>query len=150
LEEKILFCEVIILQISKLKNMFRYAMLCLFLIFFSCEKDEPVDSTPPTISFVSPTSSGAVWNTVKIVLDVQDIALVDVEILIDNVSLATLTALPFEIDWDTQSLPDGTHTIKAIAKDKSGNVTNAEIQVTVKNVLLTIDDLCGGKKWRLH
>ncbi len=44
-----------------------------------------------------------------------------VDIYIDGTLLTSLTAVPFDITWDTNTATDGQHIIKAIATDINGN-----------------------------
>ena len=92
------------------------------------------------ITFSNITPAMTVWNNVPISLEVSDdMGITSVEVLVDGISVATLTQPPFTVTWNASEANDGSHTIKAIVTDKQGNKTEKETTVTLKNTLLTID-----------
>jgi hypothetical protein len=66
----------------------------------------------------------------------DNIDLEKVEIFIDNVLTATLTGLPYEFDWDSNTVGDGNHIIKVVVTDSSGNESSSEVSVIVRNILV--------------
>jgi hypothetical protein len=56
-----------------------------------------------------------------------------VEFYIDDSLIAQDTTDPYETQWDTTTVPDGSHTIKAVAYDSNDNTAQDEITVTVSN-----------------
>jgi hypothetical protein len=108
----------------------------------SCSKDEdaPQDKTAPVVSFSNTTSISPVWNTVPFKLNVTDNdGIKTVEIFVDGDLVATLSNSPYEFDWDSHTVPDGSHTVKVIATDASGNKSEAQVTIIVKNILISID-----------
>ena len=108
----------------------------------SCGKDEdsPQDNTAPVVSFSNTPSGGPVWNTVPLKLDVSDNdGIKTVEIFIDGNLVATLSDSPFEFDWDSNTVSDGSHAVKVIATDASGNKSETQVTIVVKNTLISID-----------
>lgn len=116
-------------------------LLTFFIIVQGCDDDnEPKDTTAPEIAFTDLQAGANVWNTVPIALDATDndgISLI--EIFVDGSPIASLTEAPFETSWDSNLVTDGTHTIKVVVTDKSGNKSESEVSVVVKNALVTID-----------
>jgi len=43
---------------------------------------------------------------------------------------STAIGTPINYSWQTNRITSGTHIVKAIAKDKAGNTTTAQVQVT--------------------
>lgn len=92
--------------------------------------------TPPTVSITQPASLGSVVVNTPYTLVAAAAAtntpgnITQVEFLIDNIPLTTVTAYPYTATWTPTSL--GSYTISAEATDNDGNVTNsAQVNVTV-------------------
>jgi len=103
------------------------------------DKDVPLN-IDSQITFSNLTPAMTVWNNVPISLEVaDDMGVASVEVLVDGVSVATLTQPPFTATWDATSASDGVHTVKVIVTDGSGNKTEKETTVTLQNTLLTVD-----------
>ena len=107
----------------------------------SCSKDDEVpQNIDSQITFTNITPAMPVWNNVPISLEVSDdMGIASVEVLVDGVSIGTLTQAPYTVTWDGTNATDGVHTVKAIVTDKSGNKTEKETTVTLQNTLLTVD-----------
>lgn len=109
------------------------------VLFTGCSEDESKDVVPPQVSFTTLANESTVFGEVSIAADANDEkGLEKVDIYIDGVLTTTITQLPFEFSWDSNTVADGTHTIKAVATDKTGNVAETEIKVTVKNILVSV------------
>jgi hypothetical protein len=119
--------------------------LCLSLTgLFSCSDDDaPDDNTAPAVSFSGLADNDAVWNTVKAVFNVSDdVALDKLEVYIDGTLFTTLDITgetPLDINWDSNTVSDGSHVIKAVVTDKSGKSATAQVTVIVKNMLISFD-----------
>jgi glucose/arabinose dehydrogenase/PKD repeat protein len=90
---------------------------------------------PPTVSVASPTGgtvSGAV--TLKATAS-DDVGVSGVQFLVDGSAVGSEdTSSPYEVQWSSTSVPNGTHKITARAKDTAGNTTtSSEVSVTVSN-----------------
>lgn len=125
-------------------------LLCAFavsiLVFFSaCDSEgdpEMVDTTKPTLSFISPVAGSVLKNIVSIQVQASDDKNVaKVEVFVDGVSLHSFNAAPYLVDWNTKDVAEGVHVIKAVATDDNGNMQAVEISVTVQNinVLITVN-----------
>ncbi len=96
----------------------------------------PPDTTPPVVSITAPTNGSTVSGVVTISANATDnVAVTQVEFLVNGVSLATDSAAPYSAVWDTSLVADGTYVLTARASDPSGNVgTSAPISVSVVGV----------------
>jgi hypothetical protein len=132
-------------MLHSFKKLFCVSAVLLGSVFLSsCNSDEDnepaKDTVAPKVSFTNLKDGGDVWSTVSVSVTATDNDGVEkVDIYIDGTLTSTLTAGPFDLSWDSKTVTDGTHTIKAVVADKSGNVTEKLISVTVKNVLVTIN-----------
>jgi len=54
---------------------------------------------------------------------------------IDGAAAATDSSSPYTFAWNTNAVPNGSHTLTAIAVDASGNSNSVSISVIVNNVL---------------
>jgi len=94
------------------------------------------DTTPPTVSVTEPAAGATLANTVTLSADAQDDDQVaGVQFTVDGTPAgAEATAPPFAALWDTRTVANGSHTIRAVARDRSGNATtSAPVVVTVQN-----------------
>jgi subtilisin family serine protease len=93
------------------------------------------DGTAPTIALVTPTSGSVVRNTIVVTASASDnIGVSSVMFLVNNQRIGNDdTTAPFEVTWDTTTVPNGSYTLAAVAKDAYGNATSTSISVTVAN-----------------
>ena len=104
------------------------------------------DTIPPTTSITSPSSGATVSGTVVVNATASDnVGVTQLQILIDGsvvASNANSTSLSF--NFNTTSLPNGSHTILSKAFDAAGNVgTSSTVTVTVSNSGGTVTELLG-------
>lgn len=98
------------------------------------EQEHP-PSTPPTIELTAPTE-GVVGGTVDVTATAGDPAgIAGVEFLLDGSPLGPPdTTAPYELSWDTTTVPDGGHTLAARATNSAGaRGTTAAHQIVVSN-----------------
>ena len=96
------------------------------------------DSTPPTLSFVSPTSAATVSGITSVqVAASDDVGIASVTLSVDGVVIGTDNAGPYGFSWNTTNTLNGVHTLTGTAQDAAGNAANASISVTVNNSLDT-------------
>jgi hypothetical protein len=91
-----------------------------------------VDGTPPTVSVTAPANGASVaaGSTVAVTAAATDSAsaITAVEIYIDSVKVATLTASPYTYNWNTAGLAlNSSHTLQARATDAIGNIGSSAI-----------------------
>ena len=93
------------------------------------------DTTPPTVSITAPASNATVSGTLTITATANDnVGVAGVQFKVDNTNIgAEDTAAPYSVSWNSTAVPDGTHTLKAVARDAAGNTSTASITVIVSN-----------------
>jgi hypothetical protein len=92
----------------------------------------PKDTTPPTLTMLSPQNGISVTNTVVVEVAASDnVGVAKVEFFLDGSAtpFATVTKAPYRAY--VNGLSAGPHTFGARATDTSGNVTNDPNQVTI-------------------
>src|SRR5438128_5206463 len=95
------------------------------------------DTTPPTVSITAPTAGTALAGTVTVAAGAtDDVGVVGVQFKLDGASLGSEnTTAPYRLAWDTTGVPNGAHTLTAVARDAAGNTASAAVTVTVSNDL---------------
>lgn len=99
-------------------------------------KPLPPDTTPPTVSMITPADGTTVSGTVKATASASDnVGVVGVQFKLDGVNLgAEAKTAPYAISWNTTATSNGAHTLDAVARDAAGNKTaSAAVTVTVSN-----------------
>ncbi len=94
------------------------------------------DSTPPAATVTAPLANATVSGVVPITASASDNdEVAAVQLLVDGLPYGAEEASPpYSIQWDTRLTTNGTHTVGAIARDRSGNVGQAPaVTVTVNN-----------------
>ena len=96
------------------------------------------DTTPPTVTLVAPTPGARISGTVQLSARASDnVGVTAVNFQVDgrDVGAASSVSAP-TIVWNSAQVPDGTHTLSAVARDAAGNVTvSAPVTVTVAHVV---------------
>ncbi|MEW6302770.1 MAG: PQQ-dependent sugar dehydrogenase [Verrucomicrobiota bacterium] len=94
-------------------------------------------ATMPAVSITAPANGATVsGSSVAVSADASDNAgVLGVQFKLDGANLgAEDTTAPYGIVWDTTSLPNGSHTLTAVARDGDGNQTTSNpVTVTVSN-----------------
>jgi uncharacterized protein (TIGR03437 family) len=96
------------------------------------------DTTPPTISVVTPTSNATLSGTIALTATAtDDVAVASVQFKVDSANTgAAITAPPYSYALNTASLSDGNHILTALATDTSGNTaTSTGVPVKVNNAV---------------
>jgi Leucine-rich repeat (LRR) protein len=108
----------------------------LFLIYWGCEEEQEVDTTPPTVTVTFPQNNSSVFEIVSITCISSDNEGVEkVELWVNGVTTGlTDNSEPYSFDWNTTTLEDGNYTIIIRSYDTSENTTDSE------PVVLTIDN----------
>jgi hypothetical protein len=95
------------------------------------------DTTAPTVSIAAPTGGATVsGSAVTVTANASDnVGIAGVQFKLDGTNLAAEELIaPYQIVWDTTAVPNGQHTLTAIARDAAGNTTtSAAVTVTVSN-----------------
>ena len=106
----------------------------------SNSKNQPSDTTPPTVSISSPASGATVSGTITVAATASDnVAVASVQFQVDGSNLgAAVTAAPYSQSLKTTTLANGKHNLTAVAVDTSGNkATSAAVSITVNNTSTT-------------
>ena len=86
------------------------------------------DSVPPAVTLISPLEGALLLKKQRIeALATDNLGVARVEFYVNNTFLATDTAAPYTVDWNTRGTAAGAYTIKAIAYDTSGNSATATV-----------------------
>jgi thermitase len=93
-----------------------------------------VDTTPPSVSFTSPSASSALTgSSVSIKVAAADdagTASLQLTLSIDGKTVLTGTGGSLSYKWNLRRVTSGLHTLEAVARDAAGNVSRTTIQVT--------------------
>ena len=113
------------------------AIFFALLLFWSCEEDKG-DKSAPEVSIVSPASGSIVNEIVTITCEATDNEEVEFVQFFVNDSLDSflVASEPYIFVWNTNSMENGTYSIKAVAQDVNGNSAESSlISLTVDNSL---------------
>jgi len=93
---------------------------------------DPDDTVPPTVAILSPSSGTTVSGQITISAAASDnTGVIDsVSFYVDGKLIQTVSSSPYEVIWNSAYSVNGSHTLKAIAKDGAGN-TNVSSPVTI-------------------
>jgi thermitase len=95
----------------------------------------PPDTTLPTVSFSSPANGSTLSGTVSVQISASDNrGVASVSFYVDGILYSTKTASPYTFSWNTTQAANGSHTLRAVATDTSGNSSTAQISVSVSNL----------------
>jgi thermitase len=89
---------------------------------------------PPAVSITSPPNGATVSGTISITASASDDKGVSqVEFYIDAALLATDSTAPYGCSWNTATVSDGSHAIKAVATDTAAQTAQNTVTVTADN-----------------
>lgn len=100
------------------------------------------DTVAPTVSVTAPTGgatvSGSAVNLAATATD--NVGVAGVQFKIDGTNVGSEdTTSPHSITWNSLSVPNGAHTVTAVARDAAGNqTTSAVVNITVNNPAVLI------------
>ena len=100
------------------------------------------DTTKPTVSLTAPADGATVSGTVTISANASDnVGVVGVQFKVDGTNVgAEDTTAPYSIAWNSTTATNGTHTIRAVARDAAGNTRWSAVRsVTVSNTTTSSD-----------
>ena len=115
----------------------------VLLVFPSCEENktniEDTNTSPPSISIVSPINNSTVNDTVFINCEsIDDIEVTRVELWVDDDSTGVAdSSAPYILPWITNNYKNGIHTLFVRSYDNTGNNADSEIiTLSVDNFLV--------------
>ncbi len=93
------------------------------------------DASAPTLSVGAPVGGSTVTGMVPVSANSSDTtAVAGVQFKLDGVNLGSEdTASPYSVNWDSTAVPNGAHTVGAVARDAAGNTATVNVPVTVSN-----------------
>jgi|GEM_PF-894273 len=95
------------------------------------------DTVPPTVALTAPLNGSIVSGLVSISANASDnVAVANVQFQVDGGNIgAAVTSAPYTLQWNSASVPNGSHVLTAIATDTSGNVSvpSTPVSITVNN-----------------
>ena len=96
------------------------------------------DTTAPSVSLTAPAAGATVSGSVTVSATASDnVGVFGVQFLLNGSALgAEDTTAPYQITWDTTTVPNASYTLSARARDAAGNITTVNRTVTVSNVPL--------------
>ena len=94
-----------------------------------------VDQTAPTLTLSAPGSGSTVSGSTTVSADAADTTgLASVQFKLDGANLgAPVAAAPYQVQWDTTAVANGSHVLSVVASDAVGNAATAIATVTVSN-----------------
>jgi hypothetical protein len=92
------------------------------------------NGAPPVVALVSPTG-GTVGGVVQVEATASaDVGIAQVDFWLDTQLLGTVTAPPYAVTWDSQTTPNGSYQLRAVAVSTTGRTTTSEpVFLTVTN-----------------
>ncbi|MCW5946224.1 MAG: S8 family serine peptidase [Fimbriimonadales bacterium] len=80
------------------------------------------DTQAPTVTILSPLEGSTIGNTTLVTVDARDnVGVTKVELYVNNKRVATSTAAPFSMTWNSRTAKKGWHTLRVLAFDAAGN-----------------------------
>ena len=93
-----------------------------------------VDTTLPNVSMTYPANGATVSGSLTMQASASDNAGVEsVAFAVDGVTKCTDTAAAYSCSWDSATAANGSHTLRATARDEAGNSKSHSISVNVQN-----------------
>jgi glucose/arabinose dehydrogenase len=95
----------------------------------------PAETIPPTVAFTNPVEGNTVSGLVTLNANATDnVGVTQFFFAVDGDPFGPIMPTgPYTINWDSTSVPNGAHTLKATATDAAGNNERQIINITVNN-----------------
>jgi hypothetical protein len=93
------------------------------------------DVTAPSVTLTAPTNGATISGVFALTATASDaVGVVGVRFYVDNTEVADDTSSPYSYSWSSASVTNGSHAIRAQARDAAGNLGNSATNtVTVTN-----------------
>ena len=95
-----------------------------------------VDTIPPEINIISPANNTYVKGTITVKVEIGDKNIHKIELYVDKLLIdekGISGNLTYTFDWDTTTISDGYHKLRAIVFDKANNSAEAEVIIHIDN-----------------
>jgi hypothetical protein len=100
------------------------------------------DTSAPSVAITSPADGAKVNGLVAIDVSANDnVGISRVDLYAGATHVASDTTAPYAFSWDTSALADGQSTLEARAVDAAGNMSSAQVTLTIANDLNVANDL---------
>lgn len=94
----------------------------------------PPDTQPPAVSLTAPLQGSTLAGLVSLAASASDDnAVATVTFALGGTTLAILSAPPYQANWDSSTVANGSYDISATAADAAGNTSSVSVTVTVDN-----------------
>lgn len=103
---------------------------------YTADDSAPTDTIDPNVTLATPTSGATITGTTTLTATASDnVAVTSAWFTVDGTTVgAEDTRSPYSISWDSTNVANGSHVIRALARDAAGNVgQSAPVTVTVAN-----------------
>jgi Tol biopolymer transport system component len=111
------------------------SLIVSLLFILSCEDKVEKDTTPPSLTIISPSNGETISDKVVIKVTTEDDKEISkVEFYIDDSLHVTDGNSPYEYEWDTFPYKNGEHSIKISSYDLSENFSEQSISVILYNM----------------
>jgi hypothetical protein len=138
---------VIVLHMRNTYKFFNALFLGCTLVLGSCGKDDdvvPVETPEgePVVSVTQPNTNQQIKGTITITGSVTlgpKSTLDKVTVSVDDVVLKEIKEKTISLDWNSETVTNGTHTIKVVATTVSGKSAQLSVPVKVDNIGVLAD-----------
>jgi hypothetical protein len=95
----------------------------------------PADTTPPSVTLMTPSAGTTVAGSVGLAANASDnTAVLGVQFKVDGTNVGGEdTSAPYAASWTSSAVSNGNHTLTAVARDAAGNSTTSQHGVNVSN-----------------
>lgn len=102
------------------------------VVVANLDGDIRVDTTSPTVRLVNPVPGSVVNGRIALEASAEDgSGISQVQFFVDGQLFGTKEVAPYSIEWDTSLVAEGVHSIKVVAKDAVGRLSEHVAEVTV-------------------
>jgi hypothetical protein len=93
------------------------------------------DTSAPSVTITAPASGTVVTGSVMVGATASDnVAVAGVQFTLDGANLGGEdTSAPYQATWDTTMVSNGSHTLRATARDAAGNASSSAVTISVNN-----------------
>ena len=93
-----------------------------------------IDSQAPSLTLTNPANGSVISQPITIDATASDESgIAKVEFFIDDQRVAGITAAPFSYNWNTNNSTDGDHSIRVVATDIAGRISEQTATVTLSH-----------------